>query len=84
MIRPSTRETGAAYVSKTNMVAALIRELSITGRLRQRVRVDAAAASSLLTHRHIMGVEHPAWPLSQGAAAWPAWVTRKRGDEVTR
>ena len=33
MIRPSTRETGAAYVSKTDMVAALIRELIITGEL---------------------------------------------------
>ena len=33
MIRPSTREAGAAYVSKTDMVAALIRELIITGEL---------------------------------------------------
>ena len=31
MIRPATGEAGAAYVSKTDMVAALIRELIITG-----------------------------------------------------
>ena len=30
MIRPATGEAGAAYVSKTDMVAALIRELIIT------------------------------------------------------
>ena len=33
MIRPPTREAEAAYVSKTDMVAALIRELIITGEL---------------------------------------------------
>jgi DNA-binding GntR family transcriptional regulator len=33
MIRPATGEAGAAYVSKTDMVAALIRELIITGEL---------------------------------------------------
>src|SRR5690242_8375549 len=33
MIRPATGEAGAAYVSKTGMVAALIRELIITGEL---------------------------------------------------
>ena len=32
MIRPATGEAGAAYVSKTDMVAALIRELIITHR----------------------------------------------------
>ena len=33
MIRPATGEAGAAYVGKTDMVAALIRELIITGEL---------------------------------------------------
>ena len=33
MILPASREAGAAYVSKTDMVAALIRELIITGEL---------------------------------------------------
>jgi len=33
MIRPVTRDGGASYVSKTDMVAALIRELIITGEL---------------------------------------------------
>jgi len=33
MIRPATGEAGTAYVSKTDMVAALIRELIITGEL---------------------------------------------------
>ena len=33
MIRPATGEARAAYVSKTDMVAALIRELIITGEL---------------------------------------------------
>jgi DNA-binding GntR family transcriptional regulator len=33
MFRPATGEAGAAYVSKTDMVAALIRELIITGEL---------------------------------------------------
>ena len=102
MIRPSTREAGAAYVSKTDMVAALIRELIITGelttgeQLRQRdlaqrfgvsqtpVRCGRGRRRGRVPHppaHH--GGRAPAWPLA-GAAAWPAWVTRKRGDEVTR